>query len=237
MPGFGPVAGDSAYNKSNVAVIPGQQPEVAIEKPEPAKDSCYTVTYHHKHPGMRPGDETCTHHKNLISIHPAEGLKLNPKTVCIRVNGTPVKFTQVKGKTNEFLIGVVSGVETAVTARYCTGKFHCNEDCTVPKDEFVEAIGGSDLDSDDSKKLEVAVWDKEDPNDKEANAKLAGDMNKGLKDLDEVAKAATEGYTVFHDWTPDTAIIACQAHQSLSEVLEDDGDAPKPAHRKVASKQ
>jgi hypothetical protein len=212
--------------------------QVAEAKPEPAVDSCYTVTFHHKHPGMRTGDETCSHHKNLLRVHPAEGLKLNPKTVCIRVNGTPVKFSQAKGKPNDFIIGIVVGIETAVTARYCTGRFHCNEDCKVPKDEFVEAIGGSDMDTDESQKLAIAVWDKEDPNDKEQNAKLAGDMHKGLKDLDEVAKAAAEGYTLFQDWIPDNQSIACQAHQALGGPVEDeDTAAQKSGHRKVASKR
>ena len=84
----------------------------------------------------------------------------------------------MKGKANEFVIGTVVGTETVVSARYCTGKARCAEDCRVPKDEFVEAIGGNEMDSTDEERLAVAVWDKEDPNDPNgakdaaANAKL-----------------------------------------------------------------
>jgi hypothetical protein len=186
-------------------------------KPAPAKDACYTVTFHHKHPGARDGDEVCSHHKNLIRIKAAEGLKLNPKTVCIRVNGTPVKFTPVKGKSNEFVIGAVMGVQTAITARYCTGPFKCSEDCRVPRDDFAEAIGGTDMDSEEKHHLEVAVWDKEDAADKAANQKLQGEMHKELKDLDEVSKAAAEGYSLFQDWIAEGETPACLTRQASGD--------------------
>jgi hypothetical protein len=213
---------------------PGQEIAQAPPKPEPPQDGCFTVTYHHKHPGARSGDETCAHHKNLIKVHPNEGLKLNPKTVCIRVNGTPVKMSSVKNKPDDFVIGIVVGMDTAVTVRYCTGKFRCNEDCKVPKDEFIESIAGAAMDTDESKKLEVAVWDKDDGGDKVANAKLADEMHKGLKDLDEVAKAAAEGYTLFENWVPEPQSLACQNHQATGPAADPDDDE-KP-HRKVASK-
>jgi hypothetical protein len=199
---------------------------VVQPKPEPPKDACFTVSYRHKHKNGASGG-ACSHHKNLIRVKAPEGLKFNPKTVCIRVNGTPVKFTPAKGKSTEFVIGTVVGTNTQVTARYCTGKLSCNENCKVPKDDFVAAIGGNEMDTTDKEQLAIAVWDKEDPNEKGVeDAKLQKDMHKELKDLDEVAKAAAEGYTLFSDWVPETEAPAC---------LSGKAEGPSESDRKMAA--
>ena len=94
-------------------------------------------------------EESCSHHKNMLKLTQPADLRMNAASVCVRVNGTPVHYLTVKGHADELLFGSVAGPKSKVTVRYCTGKAQgcTKEDCTVPKDEFMEAIGGAEGDT------------------------------------------------------------------------------------------
>ncbi|HTL11948.1 MAG TPA: hypothetical protein VL588_05650 [Bdellovibrionota bacterium] len=119
-------------------------PEVA-KAPAPAApvihDDCHVVTFKHQDLASHRDGEACLHHRNLLKI-PAE--RLNGRSVCVRVNNKPVKFALDKKHAGQILIPAVAGPESVISVSYCTGKLTCAEDCKVPKDEFLAAIGGAD---------------------------------------------------------------------------------------------
>lgn len=67
-----------------------------------------------------------------------------PASVCIRVNGTPVRYLSSKKKPKEFTIGAILAKNAKVTLRACKKGVKCAEDCAVPKDEFMEALAGEE---------------------------------------------------------------------------------------------
>lgn len=79
--------------------------------------------------------------RNLIRL-PVSAF--NAKSVCIKVNGTPVKFISSKEKKNEFIIGAMTRSNSKVSVRYCEEGAQCKESCVVPKDEFIEALAGEE---------------------------------------------------------------------------------------------
>src|SRR5207245_943996 len=115
-----------------------------------------TMSFHHKTLASHPNEESCSHHKNLIRI---KNPGFTSKSLCIRVNNTPVHFSAVKGKKNEFIIGPIAGPNAKITARYCVGKMKCSEDCTIPKDEFMDAIGGGSAQEGEKQNVALGQWE------------------------------------------------------------------------------
>jgi hypothetical protein len=64
---------------------------------------------------------------------------LNKKSVCVRVDGAPVKHKVSKG--GDILIGAI-GESKDLTVRYCVDGWNCSESCKVADDDFMAAIGG-----------------------------------------------------------------------------------------------
>lgn len=181
------------------SLTPGMPGADAPSVPEGPK--CFTLTYRHKETDAHTGDEVCSQHKNIIRLK-HEGVNL--KTLCVRIGKTPVPFQTVKGKPKEILVSAIAGPNSVISARYCTGAATCNEECKIPKDEFMEAIGGTEA---DTKDLKIAQWD---PNDPEQNngitAKLDSDLKKELGDLDEGPSKISH---VFRDWVSGPESPAC----------------------------
>lgn len=216
-----PVLGRSKEEKTKAGLIPGQatsnakdsakggaeataettqaQAPVAggtqakMETPTEPPKGCVTITYQHRKTTGHNHEEACFQHKNLIRLKHD-----NVNSVCVRVNGTPVPFEFNKSKTNEILVAAVAGPKAQITARYCFGKTKCDENCTIPKDDFMDAIGGD-------KPMQVAQWDAHDTVDKDSdvNAHLDSEMKKELDRLDRVET------TVFADWIGGSEAPAC----------------------------
>jgi hypothetical protein len=172
-----------------------------------------TITYHHKNMSSHTDEESCSHHKNLLKI---ASTKIAPQNVCVRVNGTPVHYLTVKGRPDELIFGAVAGPKTKVTAQYCLGSSaHCarfKEDCSVPKDEFMEAIGGGNGGSQDAR---LGQWDPKSPSDQEADvmAKLDGEVKKELETNDDLNGRAPAG-EMFKEWIVDNETTACGIKQA-----------------------
>jgi hypothetical protein len=84
--------------------------------------------------------------------------QIHEASICVKIDGTPVKFRAVyqKGKDKTLkalLLDPISNPGAKVVARFCTGKSVCSEDCKVPRDEFLDALGAA---GDDSKS---ATWE------------------------------------------------------------------------------
>jgi hypothetical protein len=166
--------------------------------------TCFTQTFHHKSVSSHNNEEACSHHRNLIKVAHAG---LNPAALCFRVNGTPVKFQSVKGKSDEFLLPPIAGPQAKITARYCVGKSTCAEECKIPKGEFMDAIGGSEDEDSGKQAANLGHWDskRETGADTEITQKLDSDIRHELADNGESA----DGTYVFQGWISDMEVAAC----------------------------
>ena len=179
-------------------------------KTEPTP-TCFIVAYHHKPLPGHSDDESCSHHKNLIRLKHAN---VNSASVCMRVNGVPVKFERVAGRSDEVVIGGVAGPHAAITARYCVGHVTCNEDCTIPKDEFMDALGGGT--ESDVTLAANAQWEAEDAKAAAADSKLNQDLKKELSEFDEPAPAGNEekgARKPFADWISENETPTCEKQE------------------------
>lgn len=201
-----------------VAGLTGATPQLApapgAAAPAEAQDQCVTITYHHKPTPTHNDEEACSHHKNMLKLSKLGDARIAAQTVCVRVNGTPVHYLTVKGHPDELIFGSVAGPKSKVTVRYCTGKAQgcVKEDCTVPKDEFMEAIGGGDSGEQAAK---LGQWDPDAPAAKEADvmAKLDGEVKKELETNDDLNGRAPAG-EIFKDWIGETETAACGTAQA-----------------------
>lgn len=169
----------------------------AETQPQPA---CYTTAFR---PSSKNGAHT-HHDQNLIRLN-AEGI--NAKSVCVRIDGTPVRHKLLppqKAKAGlAVLIGSIPNPNSRVTARYCTFKATCAEDCTIPRDEFMEAIAGSDEET-LLKRVQgkQAKWDPEDAEkDEDATAELGAEIEREL--------AGSKTNEIFEGWVAETPSNGC----------------------------
>ncbi len=181
-----------------------------IQKPAEETAGCFTVTYRHKKMMAHSSEEACSHHKNVIKLKHS---KVNPKSICVRVDGKPVKFALNKKDITEVMISGIAGPEAKVTARYCLGKSGCDEDCSIPRDEFMAAIGAND---DLKGTTEITYWESEGANeaDTKAAAKVNSELKRELAELDEVEPGTSEGVSIFRDWVSDIEAPACGSKQA-----------------------
>lgn len=198
-PGGNTPTGGSA--SSAPTTTPSDQKAEIAKQPEP---TCFTFTYKHKPTPGHDSEESCSHHKNLIHL---AHQNVNPASLCIRVNGKPVHFTTAKGKSDDIVVGAIAGPHAVITASYCTGTMKCAQTCKVPKDEFLDAIGGAASDGEDS--LAMGQWQQQEgEQDKVKNAKLVADMKKELNGIDG-QEGTGDGYTLFQGWLPDAGVPSC----------------------------
>lgn len=189
--------------------------EVASVVPAtPALDQCVTITYQHKSSAAHEDEESCSHHKNMLKMPDLDGKKIAANSVCVRVNGTPVHYLTVKGRPAELIFGSVAGPKSKVTVRYCTGLAQgcAKEECNVPKDEFMEAIGGSDGKGSNAK---LGQWDPSAPSGKEADvmAKLDATIKHELETNDDLNGRAPAG-ALFKDWIGQAETAVCGTQQA-----------------------
>lgn len=190
-------------------VAPTAQVAQAPEAPKEIPVTCFVESFKHKPTPGHESEEACSHHKNLLKLSHSD---INMKSVCVRVNDVPVKFDR-GGHGNEFVIGSIAGPQSVITVKYCTGKTACAEtkkdDCVVPKDEFLDAIGGGDPDDG-----AVAKWDN---TDTAGDAKLNSDVKRELADIDDTA---TDNHganaSIFKDWIAEKPAPACAADKKHS---------------------
>lgn len=150
------------------------------------ENTCFTVSYKHKPADGHKNIDDCSTHKNVIDFKPN---KIHPdissKNVCIRVDETPVKFETIKSK---WIIGPIAGPSSVISVRYCPAKII--QDCNVPKDSFMDAIGGEQ--ENDAKTIN---WD----GSKDANKDIEVDSELGSEIYPEGTDSS--GLTLFDGWT------------------------------------
>ncbi len=110
-----------------------------LKKQKPPQKTCFTFAFHHKPVPSHNSDDICTEHGNLIRLGHAH---IHEKSLCVRVDGTPVSYQILHSRKKELevLVGPFAGPKSIITARYCL-KGSIQEECKIPKDHFMEAMG------------------------------------------------------------------------------------------------
>lgn len=180
----------SGSNPSGSSISGGAQAP-AVEEP-----ACKIVK-------MKPMDGKGTYRKNLLIIDSI----VNAKSICVKVDGTPVKFDLFQKKSNQILIGGVRGSKAEIVVRFCREKNLCKEDCKIPRDEFMDALGASD-DKVDS----AARWDdgKESDNEKQV-AKQMSAFKDDIKAIEAKAMAQMS------KWDAKESAAACVGTGSVAQ--------------------
>jgi hypothetical protein len=138
--------------------------------------------------------------KDLYEQKPSP--KLHPKATCVRVDGTPVRYDWVEGKEKRIkglMLGPITSAKSTVTVRYCLQDTKCkisSQECDIPKDEFLGAIGGEDSE------IRTVKWN---PNDSDRDQRAA-------EELDDVVKRelAAIDRKVFDGWKSEIEPSSCK---------------------------
>lgn len=173
---------------------------------------CFDLAFKHVPTAGHSDNESCARHRNVVTL---KHKNVNLASVCVRVGKTPVKFDRYKpsakeakaGDVSDFdriVIGTYAGPHAQVNVRYCLGKDSCNEDCKIPKDEFMAAIGARE---DDGGPVQLGHWQKGD--DGEQAAKLNSDLKRSLASFEESGAAEVGPLTTFKGWESGEAASAC----------------------------
>ncbi len=168
-----------------------------IDAPLPPVAPCVSVNFSTQ--TKKLSDEDFTRHRHVLKLARSD---INQKSICVRVNGRPVKHEHYKNKKDQLLIGPVASSKAKIQVRYCVGKNSCNEDCSIPRDDFMDAIGASDDDS-----LPTAKWH------------AGEEASDGLAVVDDEIKrelAAAEDMSIFQDWSGDQEVPSCGAKRAAN---------------------
>jgi hypothetical protein len=171
-------------------------PSAPVAPAAPAQ-TCFTYTYQITGAATRLDEDSFSQHRNLLTL---KHTQVNPGSLCVRVNGIPVAFARVKGHSDQITISGVAGPKTRVSTSYCLGKTRCTQDCKIPKDEFMEAIGGADSGA----QAGVGQWDNgaADAEDEEA-ARADKDLRR------ELAGVSDDPHSLLKDWVIESEGPAC----------------------------
>ncbi|MDR3607397.1 MAG: hypothetical protein P4M08_08455 [Oligoflexia bacterium] len=196
-------------------------------KTQAEPDACYTVSYKHKKLATHPSEDECSHHKNLVQL-PRHVKDL--ASVCVRVNGKPVRHEMLEGASDAVVIGPVAGPSDLITAHFCVGTAKCKEACDYPKkeivmkDSFLDAIGGSkgaDEAVDDSlDEAHGGNWQQADAHageevskalDPEIRKELQGG-SKAVAGVRKPASKSTASLEIFKEWLNEGEKTSCVKH-------------------------
>lgn len=166
--------------------------------------SCQTLTFHHKSTTGHATAEACHHHRNQLVL--PTNRKYALKTMCVRVDGKPVRFSSSQpGGLMTLLLGPVAGPDSQITVRYTEGSERCNADCALteaeaPHDGFMDAIGGTAPAKNEEGKAKVAAWGKDGKDD---DADLSGELDADLRA--ELSDENAE-LLVYNGWAADAEL-------------------------------
>ncbi|OFZ17986.1 MAG: hypothetical protein A2X94_06325 [Bdellovibrionales bacterium GWB1_55_8] len=173
-----------------------------VPAPEPPKPECFRASFSHPKLAAHSSDELCSQHQNLLTLKHKD---VNSKSLCVRVNGRPVRFDRVKGHPERIIIGPIAGPKAVITANYCIGKAHCPEECKIPKDEFLDAIGGTE-----EVGQQLGKWlDSDKDTGDVVAAQLDSQLKKELADLEDKGE-------LFSGWNGDSEARECGRKIAIS---------------------
>lgn len=177
---------------------PLQQKKQALQLDElsnqklPPVHNCFRIAFQHKAVSTHGSDESCSHHKNLIKIDRAG---IDSKSLCVRVDGIPISHQLTK---NKIILGALAGPRSKITVDYCLRGSSCNEDCVVPRDRFLDALG-----ADPHTLVQHVKWD---PNDKSESSDITKEIDPEI--MKEMREAGEE--EVFEGWVASPEMKGCK---------------------------
>lgn len=174
---------DSDHEISNGAASDSKE---RTEKGAP----CFLIKYYHRALASHEDGEACLNHDNALAMNERD---VDPRSVCVRVNGVPVKYQLVREESRaEVRIGPIAGPHAEVTLSYCTGKNHCDRGCEVLKDEFIEGLTAANEEEGDDSWGATA-----DPGSQESAA-----LEKEAKEFRGIASEFSQAgqHELFRDW-------------------------------------
>jgi hypothetical protein len=102
----------------------------------PAPSNCFAAEYKHT---KKNKNQDIEEFLDFSNAYPIAQKDYNASTVCVKVNGQPVKHKIVTSKGQiEALIGSVVGPESVIRVSYCTGKANCSEPCSTKSKRFMD---------------------------------------------------------------------------------------------------
>lgn len=162
----------------------------------PKEEGCFTFNYQakdHKNP------KTFGKHQHLITLKHGE---VNPKSVCVRVNNQPVAFEFLKKEEPQVILKPILKSQVKITVQYCLRDTSCLDKCVVPKDEFMESIGGIAKGFEQADKQKVK-WD---PSQQDNEPDLKKELT-GL--LEEAPGKDSRKLPVYSEWNRDEGAPSC----------------------------
>lgn len=177
---------------------------------------CFTLSYSHKKLAAHEDGEACSKHKNQLSLHfpeQAENAVVNPKSICVQVNGTTVKHQFEPKHPSQVVISSDAGPHARVTVRYCLGESKCNEKCPVVpvlEDKFMSALSSGGEGSGES---ENGVVTSQSGDSSDESPELEKEMVTLVQKIDELA-AESFKHEIFKDWLVEKHTNACRSRQT-----------------------
>lgn len=178
--------------KTPQAFLPRASGFKPVTEPVAPRDGCVDLRF------RAASKEFVRYGKNRVVVADP---RIDPESLCVRVDGTPVKFV-FDPKKGEIVLGSVADVASALSVRYCFGKAKCSESCVVPRDEFMEALAGVDDETAENAPSVGWTGTKELP-DEEKN------LDRELASFRDVTDERLPG--VYAQWSPASPVAACEA--------------------------
>ncbi len=141
-------------DKTGTSELGSQVPEVNTGIK--TNGACFRNTYQHLSKNRNRDLEEFMNDLNAFQM---DDLKINPGSVCVKVNHKPVNHKIVKtGNRKEVLIGSVVGPESIIEVLYCIGETTCKETCKVSNENKVdELLNENEIAGIENKELEDQV--------------------------------------------------------------------------------
>jgi len=147
-----PDSSNTFPNTANSGTTPSGASALAAKK----ENDCFRFSYQHQEKNQNRDIEEFLNDTNAF---PIVAVKVNPKSICVKVNNKPVNYKFVKkGEKSEVVIGSVVGPDSTIQVSYCTGKAPCRESCEVKsKNKVDELLSDSEVGGVENAELETQV--------------------------------------------------------------------------------
>lgn len=182
---------------SSQAIAPSTETTAQAKKeeaPRPAAPQCFSQTFRHQALKSHQDGEACLHHQNEIQVAHA---RFNTQSLCVRVNGTPVYHKRVGKNSGRVRLAAVAGPDSVISVSYCLTKTKCTSDCKIPKDPFMESLGGA---------AEVELSKK---NLTAEEIQLEKEMKGFTSELDSNSQK-----NIFKNWVSTQPVSHCKSHST-----------------------
>ena len=183
-------------------------PRTELLRTDLAKTGCFTVHYNHKKLSTHSDPETCFEHENEIALKlPKSNTSLrglNSKSVCVLVDGKPVRFRANTSDPHRLVFAPIAGPQSKVAARFCLGHSLCSQKCVPQKDAFLNVLEGDEEDT-----TPVGNWDGSRANSDEENQ-----LNSEVQAIDHEKGQLGSHRPVFSDWLMESVSEGCEESAS-----------------------